>query len=575
MRNSVRSFSKGICAVLLLLTLCSCGKQGTAVVEAELPAEPVSSAPETTAASAKAVPKKHTVVPTEPPATEPEPEPEPPLPVLSITTNQQGGSALDFVTKPIVSHVAETVSSWSSDYQIPPVPFDEACTVTLTDTDSTVLIGNAEADVRVRGNWTTYYPKKPLRIHFAEKQEMLGLNDSEKMRTWVLLAEYKDPSLLRNRVMLSAARELLGADDLYAADSTFVEVQINGEYWGVYLLTEQQQVNKHRIDITKPEQDSKDTNIGYLLEYDGYSVYEDELHRFTIDYANNAPLVPFDGNNGTFRKLSPKSTGYGDAKRSIGFSIKSDIYAPEQRDFIAGYMSRVYQIMYAAAYEKTAYRFNEDYSDLVKADITPQEAVEQVVDVQSLADMYILSELAWDADLNWSSFFMDVDFGENGNKKLTFEAPWDFDSALGNKERAVVGKGFYAANIIPDMNDEFDTIHPWLAVLIYEDWFQERIRVTWTKACEDGVFERACTRIGEESDAYAEAFLRNCERWGEDCSDAHEKQSCGTQRQEAEKLSKWFRERVDFLNGYWYDPELLETETMETEIAQGTSEGNP
>ena len=67
---------------------------------------------------------------------------------------------------------------------------------------------------------------------------------------------------------------------------------------------------------------------------------------------------------------------------------------------------------------------------------------------------------------------MNVDFGEKGNKKLTFEAPWDFDSAVGNRDRCADGTGFHCANLVWDVNSEYQTVNPWLTVLAYEEWFR-------------------------------------------------------------------------------------------------------
>lgn len=78
-------------------------------------------------------------------------------------------------------------------------------------------------------------------IKFETKQSMLGLNDGNEYKNWLLLAEYKGFSMLRNRTAFQLAEEILGKDVYYAADSRLVEVTINGEYWGVYLITEQQQ----------------------------------------------------------------------------------------------------------------------------------------------------------------------------------------------------------------------------------------------------------------------------------------------------------------------------------------------
>lgn len=480
------------------------------------------------------------------------------IPLLSIETISQDADVMDFATKPVNEYVAKSIASWTRGYKMPPAPYYEACTVTLTDTDGTVSINSAEADVKVRGNWTTNYDKKPLRIKFSEKQNMLGLNDGAEMKNWILLAEYKDISMLRNKSALAISREILGADDLYAADSAFVEVEINGQYWGVYLLTEQQQINPDRVDITEPERDYTGTDIGYFLEFDGYFFNEPELNQFAMDYANNAPLIPYDGKEGDGRSMAPLNTGNGDKTQDVGITIKSDIYSQEQHDFIESYVNNVYRIMYEAAYNDEAYQFGADYTEISPADITPQEAVEKVLNVDSLADMYIISELTCDADIYWSSFFMDVDFGPDGDKRLTFEAPWDFDSAMGNKERYASGRGFYAACIIPDVNQAYQTINPWLAVLMYEDWFQDVIREKWTSAYESGVFDRAYEMIDNDTEQYQDAITRNYDRWdnllhneaaGEWSKRAAE---CKTQKEAADFLNEWLHNRVEFMNENWH-----------------------
>ena len=99
------------------------------------------------------------------------------IPVIFIETKNTGKSVMDFVTEPVASHVSEAIASWTPDYKMPPAPYYEACTVTLRDADQTVLLDTVNAEVKVRGNWTTSYEKKPLRIKFEESQNMLGLNN--------------------------------------------------------------------------------------------------------------------------------------------------------------------------------------------------------------------------------------------------------------------------------------------------------------------------------------------------------------------------------------------------------------
>lgn len=479
------------------------------------------------------------------------------MPVISITTIDQSDDVLDFVTEPVASHVSEQIASWTPNYKMPPAPYYELCSITITDADKTVVLDSAEAQVKVRGNWTTTYAKKPLRIKFTEKQSVLDLNDGAQMKNWVLLAEYKDGSMLRDKTVFNIASELFEEEQLYSADSEFAEVFINGEYWGVYLLTEQQQINSNRVNITEAAKDYQGTDIGYFLEFDGYFTSEDALSGFAVDYADNAPLVPFDGNGGSGREITCFSKNGSDT----GFTIKSDIYSQAQHDFIASYMNNVYRIMYYAAYEDKAYIFNDAYTDIIETtELTPQEAIEKVVNVNSLADMYIISELACDADLYWSSFFMSVDFGATGEKKLRFEAPWDYDSAMGNKDRCADGEGFYAANILTDVNDTYETVNPWLAVLMYEDWFCEIIRERWTAAYDDGVFERAYEMIENDTAQYEAEFTRNYAKWNnlvnnkEFASELTRKAArCKTHKEASDLLLEWLKIRVEFMNGYWHE----------------------
>ncbi len=215
-----------------------------------------------------------------------------------INTVSTDSDAINFVTKPVSGHVSSQIASWTPNYVMPPEPYYEPCTVTLNDSEGNVLLDSLTANVKVRGNWTTNYEKKPLRIKFDEPQNMLGLNDGADMKNWLLLAEYKDRSMLRNKTIFSIANELYAEDGYYCTDAEFVEVYINDQYWGVYLLAEQQQINKDRVDITEAEEGYEGTDIGYFLEFDGYFYTEDELQRFHVDYNDNAPLTPYDGSGG-------------------------------------------------------------------------------------------------------------------------------------------------------------------------------------------------------------------------------------------------------------------------------------
>lgn len=489
--------------------------------------------------------------------------------VISIQTVNQADDVMNFIYSPVSKIVTDSMFAEmppEMETDKPPEPYYEECTITVRDKNGNVILSGAEGKVKVRGNWTSTYRKKPLRINFKKKQSMAGLNNNAEMKNWILLAEYKDGSMLRNKAAFSLAKGIYESEGLYSADSEFAEVEINGEYQGLYLLTEMQQINPNRVNITEAPKGYTGTDIGYLLEMDGYFNSEPELQAFHVDYADNAPLVPYIGQKESKRtmKCLPKSEN--DKKKDIGFSIINTINSKEQHDFIENFTNNVYRIMYEAAYNNKAYRFDKNYSSVSEADdISPQVAVENVVDIKSLADTYILNEIVCNADIYWSSFYMDADFGPNGKKKLTFEAPWDFDSALGNKDRCPDSTGFYAANIVPDVNGgttgggEYDSINPWLAVLANTDWFQEIVRTKWTELYDSGIFGKVSASLENDITAYKAAFEKNYQKWD---NIVHNEEYvnelstgaefCKTQEEAANYMAEWLSKRIDFLNSEWH-----------------------
>ena len=252
------------------------------------------------------------------------------MPRVDIVTKDTSENALDFVTKPVKRHVAKSIASYTPGYVIPVEPYYVDCAITVTDETNVVTLESIDAEVKVRGSWTTSYEKKPLRIKFNKKQSMLGLNDGAEFKNWVLLAEYKDSSMLRNKTVFQIANEILEPEGYYCTDAKLVEVTINGKYWGVYLLAEQQEAKENRVNVPEPEEDYTGTDIGYFLEFDGYYFDEDELQRFYVDYADNAPLRTFTekGVTGVTTTVLPESDA--EAKKKVGFTIKSDIYSKQQ-----------------------------------------------------------------------------------------------------------------------------------------------------------------------------------------------------------------------------------------------------
>ncbi len=138
--------------------------------------------------------------------------------------------------------------------------------------------------IRGRGNtsWTEM-PKKSYKIEFVNKQEMLGM---PKDRDWALISNYADKTLMRNYLAYHLSAKL-GA--YYAPRCEFAEFFLNGEYLGVYLLTETIKNGKFRVnipngtsffiaEITKNKQQNDQLIYSHILKNDSTGT-QFKIHR--------------------------------------------------------------------------------------------------------------------------------------------------------------------------------------------------------------------------------------------------------------------------------------------------------
>ena len=398
-------------------------------------------------------------------------------------------------------------------------------TITVSDGDR-ALLRNEKAQVKVRGNWTLDYPKKSIRIKFQEKQSMLGLNENQPYKSWVLLAEWKDLSMLNSATALFLAQNILGADGYYCTDYRFVHLYIGDEYWGVYLLAEQQEVNPGRVDITEPAKDATDRYTGYLMEYDAYFREEDAL-------PNSDPGF--------------EVYHIGISGEQQGYTIKSRIGSSRQVSFLRNCIRLTYRVCHWAVTENRHYAFNEKHTELVEiSGNSVRETVEKVIDLQSLVDTYILNEIVCNPDLGWSSFYMTLDLSENGSRRLTFQAPWDFDSAFGIRhdyEASRVDYARYAGN-------------PWLQLFAAEPWFQDMVKARWAELKAQGLPEKTLALVTTLTETYATDFARNYERWPSRITDGNhelveELNRYRSQQEAADYLYRWLSDRFTYLDASW------------------------
>ena len=99
-----------------------------------------------------------------------------------------------------------------------------------------------------RGNSSWHKNKKPYSLELAGEADLLGMG---RAKNWILLANAMDPSHLRNKAAYDLAARA-GMD--YAPECQWVDLYLNGEYAGVYLLSERNEIHPQRVDV--PEKGS-------------------------------------------------------------------------------------------------------------------------------------------------------------------------------------------------------------------------------------------------------------------------------------------------------------------------------
>ena len=232
-----------------------------------------------------------------------------------------------------------------------------------------------DAQIRGRGNSTWWvYPKKPYRLRFDKNTSILGMKEA---KNYVLLAEYADKSLIRNAITHKMAT--LFSEINYHLDIRLVELYINDDYQGVYLLTEQVENHPNRLGLLS-EQGVLDTN--YLFELDMRFYEQQEVEGFDWFLVDRH-----------------------------AYQIKD----PDPDD-------QLYTEEHAA--------FLKEAMIELETALVNQEGYEDLLDVSNAVDYFLIHEIAKNVDVGWSSVFM-IKY-QSG--PLAYGPLWDFDFAYGNAD---------------------------------------------------------------------------------------------------------------------------------------------
>ena len=438
--------------------------------------------------------------------------------------------------------------------------------VTIDNCDSKYAISEENkltGEMKVRGNSTNQesVAKRAFRLKFSGKSNLLGLNNGAKCKSWVLLADFFDQSYFRNESAFIMGNALFNYSGYYSSDFKHVVLYMNGENRGVYLLAEQQQANKNRINIAEPEDDYAGTDVGYLIEIDGLVTQKGNIDSKThIGEVEGDPcFTTGTGSSSGFGGWGGFGGGDGDSINGVtiqdkGYVVKTDTYGEEQVPFIRDYMNNVLTAFKDLLKGKDKQIVDETGALKPSTFTTQYETLNAYIDLDSFFRMYVLQEFMKDYDVGWGSFYMYVDFSASSKaKRLTMAAPWDFDLGEGNKTSGDIVKA----------NDNFlnnssyangmTTANPWLYMLSQTDFFQEMFKKYYSVFDKSGIFERVQNNIQYERVAFKNAFDDNEARYGKGSSGATLMQTrqYDSHKDAVDYLVKWFNDRKTYLDKTW------------------------
>jgi hypothetical protein len=315
-------------------------------------------------------------------------------------------------------------------------------------------IGSASApltmEIKGRGNYSwTGFDKKPYRIKLADKQPLLGM---KKSKHFALLAHADDSNdrkgFMRNAVGFELSR-MIGMT--YTPDARPLEVVLNGDYIGLYFLTEHIRVDKDRVNIVEQEDEETDNEKitgGWLVEIDNY---DDDPH------------------------ITIKEGG----KTTMWITYKTpEVLSPQQEQYLIEQMKLIDNLVYGDKNSDELWNY---------------------LDMDALAKFYIVQELTDNYESFHGSCYLHKEMGEN--EKWYFGPVWDFGSSFNRDKSQYMYQG--------------DVWHNhWIPEICKFPAFMNRVKEIWNEFY-NGDYNNIYNFIDTHENLIAQAAVKDKERWSQ------------------------------------------------------------
>ena len=236
---------------------------------------------------------------------------------------------------------------------------------------------NVDIRIRGRGNSTWHFgeEKRPLRLRFETPQSFLG--SDYIARDWVLISNHFDLTLMRTYLAFYLASLLNGLD--WTSSAQFVHLYINGEYVGVYQVSDERDIQPGRMQLIFDENPAVSE---YLFELD-HSAINNRTEGVEFFFADGRPY---------------------------------DIRYPRNDRLSIGHVEYMQD-------------FVENIAEVLRS--RDFAAISAVMDIPSFVDFYLVQELFKNTDVGYNSVFMQVR-GQGEDRRLYWGPVWDFDRSAGN-----------------------------------------------------------------------------------------------------------------------------------------------
>jgi hypothetical protein len=327
---------------------------------------------------------------------------------------------------------------------------------------------NGKIAIEIRGSSSQMFPKKSF--GFETKNDagedidfpLLGLPEEED---WIFYGPYSDKSLIRNALVFTLAQSLEG----YASRFRFVELFLNNQYHGIYLLMEKIKRDKTRVDIAKLNPDEvsgADLTGGYIIKIDK-----------TTGSGGGGWFSPYRNSNGN-------STFY-------QYEVPADDeIVNEQKNYIRNYITQFEEAMYSKKFQGIG-------------------SYKEYIDIPSFVDYILINELSKNIDGYRLSTFLHKD----KNQKLKAGPIWDFNLAFGNANYQNAWTPYDFQIYAPMTGDSW--VNPfWWSGMLADTAFTHILRCRWNELREK---QWTNPRIAEITDSLVQvldgAIARNFERW--------------------------------------------------------------